>query len=99
MEKPKLNSMFSVLIMFFGMLIGLLILFTKTDHAPEPIGQTIRELIPGKTVFRGNAFKDLILAWKAGQRIEVLMQKDSLTQQDSTDIKAIDHQLNQLLHD
>jgi hypothetical protein len=99
MKKPKLNAMFSVLIMFFGMLIGLVILFTKTDQATEPIGQTIRKLIPEKPLFQGNSFKELFLAWKAGQRIDILMQKDSLSQQDSTDLKAIDHQLNQLIHD
>lgn len=99
MEKPKLNSVYSVLIMFLGMLIGLGILFTKTDQPTEPIGQTIRDLTLENALFREHAFRDLILAWKAGQRIEVLMQKDSLTQQDSTDIKAIDHQLNQLIHD
>jgi hypothetical protein len=99
MSKPKLKPVYSLALMFTGILIGLVILFTKPDKAIEPIPQTLREWMPAMSADKGSSLSDLFLVLKAGKRIEVLMQKDSLTKQDSLEIKAIDQQLNQLLHD
>ena len=99
MRRPTLNPIYSTLIMFAGMLIGLVVLLTKTAKPMEPIRQSIREFMPSTAVPERKSIQDLLIAWKTGQRLQVLMQKHRLSKQDSLEIKSIDQQLNQLLHD
>ena len=88
--------------MFAGILIGLFIILNKTIYQENQSIEALQELIspkPGISMNKRNSLKDLITLWKAKQRIYALMNNDSLSKQDSIEIKAIDQQLNQLLHD
>ena len=87
--------------MFTGILIGLFIILNKTNHQENQSMDVLHEWIPHrpKVSTTGNSFDELITIWKAQQRIHELMGKDSLSKEDSLEIKNIDKQLNQLIHD
>ena len=87
--------------MFAGILMGLIVIFTKFHKENKPT--TFHEFVPKSPVISmhkyGNSIKEFAIVFKAKRRIYKLMQKDKLSKQDSIEIKAIDQQLNQLLHD
>lgn len=93
--------MVTVIMMFTGILIGLFIIMNKTNHQENQSVDVLNELIPLRTkVSRaGYSFDELITIWKAQQRIREFMGKDSLSNEDSLEIKNIDKKLNQVLHD
>ncbi len=99
--KNKGKSIATVIIMFAGILIGLFIILNKTNHQENQSLDVLHELIPPrpKVSRAGNSFDELITIWKVQQRIRKLMGKDSLSNEDSLEIKNIDKQLNQLIHD
>ena len=88
-------------LMFAGILIGLIVIFNKTQDNSKPT--TFHEFVaksPSISMHKyGSSIKEFAIVWKAKRRIYKLMQKDRLNKQDSIEIKAIDQQLNQLLHD
>ena len=89
--------------MFTGILIGLMVIFSKSQEESRPILDTFQEFLPSKPDIsiqkQGRSLKEFAIVWKAQRRIYKLMNKDSLTKQDSAEIKAIDQQLNKMLHD
>ena len=87
--------------MFAGILIGLFIILNKANHQKNQSMDVLHELIPSRPNVSGagNSFDELITIWKAQRRIHELMGKDSLNKEDSLEIKNIDTQLNQLIHD
>jgi len=97
MHKSKL----SIVIMFSGILIGLVILLINSGQQVHSTYQTLKEFPRPEFSLRneGHPFRKLMTVWKTRRRIYHLMKKDTITGQDSLDIKAIDQQLNQLLHD
>ena len=88
-------------LMFAGILIGLIVIFTKFQKESKPT--TFHEFIPknpGISMHKyGSSIKEFAIVFKAKRRIYELMHKDRLSKQDSIEIKAIDQHLNQLLHD
>ena len=88
-------------LMFAGILIGLIVIFTKIQKESKPT--TFHKFIPkspGISMHKyGSSIKEFAIVFKAKRRIYELMKKDRLSKQDSIEIKAIDQQLNQLLHD
>ena len=88
-------------LMFAGILIGLIVIFNKSQMISKPTA--FHEFVPkspGVFIHKyGSSIKEFAIAFNAKRRIYELMQKDSLNKQDSIEIKAIDQQLNQLLHD
>ena len=99
--KNKGKSIATVIIMFAGILIGLFIILNNINHQENQSMDVLHELMPPrpKVSGAGNSFDELITIWKAQQRIRELMGKVSLSQEDSLEIKNIDKQLNQLIHD
>ena len=97
----KLKSKLSIVIMFSGILIGLVILLIKSGQQVHSTFQTLKEFPRPEISFqkKGHPLQELVTVLKAKHRIYQLMKKDTITGQDSLDIKAIDQQLNQLLHD
>lgn len=88
--------------MFVGILIGLFIILNQYRSQQNKSIEALHELISPKpeiSMNKRNSLKDLITVWKAKRRIYALMNKDSLSKRDSLEIKAIDQQLNQLIHD
>ena len=99
--KNKGKSIATVIIMFAGILIGLIVIFNKTQDNSKPT--TFHEFVaksPGISMHKySHSIKEFAIVFKAKRRIYELMKKDRLSKQDSIEIKAIDQQLNQLLHD
>ena len=91
----------TVIIMFVGMLLGLIILITVPNKKTERNPIHLFELpTPKVSLQKGkSSVLQLILALKSKRRIDQLMLKDSLSATDSIEIRSIDQHLNQLLHD
>ena len=91
----------TVIIMFVGMLLGLIILITLPNKNKEKYPIHLFELpTPEVSLQKGKStVLQLILALKSKRRIDQLMLKDSLSAADSIEIRSIDQHLNQLLHD
>jgi hypothetical protein len=99
--KNKGKSIATASLMFAGIMIGLFIILNKTKHQKYQSMDVLHELeFPTPKISKaGDSFDALITIWKAQQRIHELMGKDSLSNGDSLEIKNIDKQLNQLIHD
>jgi len=87
--------------MFSGILIGLIILLIKAGKQVHSTYKILKDIPRIETSFqkKGYPLQELVIVIKAKRRIYNLMIKDTLTSKDSLEIKAIDRQLNQLLHD
>ena len=87
--------------MFSGILVGLVIILIKSGQQVHSTFQTLKEFPRSEISFqkKDHPLQEFVTVLKARRRIHHLMKKDTITRQDSLDIKAIDQQLNQLLHD
>ena len=99
--KNKGKSIATVILMFAGILIGLFIILNKTNHQENQSMDVLHEcILPKPKISKaGNSFDELMTIWKAQRRIHELMGKDNLSKEDSLEIKNIDKQLTQLIHD
>ena len=95
--KPPLT----VIIMFFGMLLGLIIVMTLPNkNTAKHAVQGIEIPKPEVSLQKGkSSILRLIQVIKLKRRMDQLMLKDSLGAADSMEISTIDQHLNQLLHD
>ena len=86
------------ILMFSGILVGLLILIAQPKGKEETFQfETIR---PGLYLQqRRKSIGALLQACRAQFRMKQLMKKDSLNKKDSLEIQAIDQHINQLLYD
>ena len=89
------------MLMGTGILLGAMVLFllpAKTHN--HSIRELIEEYRPQVSM---TGTKDHLIAlfkvFKSKNRIEHLMQKDTLTTEDTLEIKQIDKYINRLLHD
>ena len=95
------KALLTVIIMFIGMLLGLIILITLPNKKTEGNPIHLFELPkPNISIQHGkSSVLQLIQALKSKRRMDQLMRKDSLNAADSIEIRSIDQHLNQLLHD
>lgn len=99
MKKPKLKPLLTILFMFSGMLVGLIV-FIAIPKGRKNTHQQFEVAMPEISTQRAkHSIIQLMQALKSKSRIYQLMEKDSLTSQDTLEIKTIDKQINQLLHD
>ncbi len=89
--------------MFLGMLTGIaVLLFSKPSSSKSSLVDDLSVLSPWRLSEKQPvraSLHNLMSLWEASAAVSALQARDSLTAADSAEIKKLDKQLNELIHD